>query len=255
MRSDLDKPYYTAYNKRYKSVYAEGVRYWTACPEELSAIESEIHSFLEKFHLQADETLHIVEFGCGEGYVGELLAQCDYRYTGIDIAESAAQKATERLARFGDRARVLVADVLDLSIIPDAAFDAGIDIGCLHLLVVDADRRTYLQNAYRVLKTGAPVMFKEAFRPNATSATVDSYEAWLQINGIDVDTHQERDAWQDGKLVKIQLPCIVARPRTVEQYRSEIEAGGFEFLNWLVSADGLSISFHVRKSDESRRSS
>lgn len=247
MRPDPDRPYYTAYDKRYSSVYAQGVRYWTAHPEELSAIAYEVASFLERFHLLADETCHIVEFGCGEGYVGELLAQRDYRYTGIDIAGSAAEKATERLARFGDRARILVADILDLSTIPDATFDAGIDVGCLHMLVVDADRQIYLRNAHRVLKRRAPMLFcREAFRPDAAPGIVESYEAWLQLTGVDVDTPQEREAWQDGRTVKIHLPCVAARARTVEQYRSEMETAGFEFLKWRVSGESLNASFYVR---------
>ena len=256
MRPDPDKPYYTAYDKRYKSVYAQDVGYWTAHPRELSAIEYTVNAFLKECHLQVGQPLHIVEFGCGEGYVGELLVQRGYRYTGIDIAESAAKKATERLAPFGDRARVLVADILDLPMIPDTTFDAGIDVGCLHMLVVDADRRAYLREAYRVLKAGTPILYcNEAFRPDATAAAVESYEAWLQISETDVDTSQARNAWQDGRPVEVHLPCIAARARTVAQYRSEIEAVDFEFLKWQISADRLWMSFYVRKPEKPRPSS
>ena len=163
MRPDPAKPYYTAYDKRYRSVYAQGVEYWSAHPEELAAVEKDVRHSLKSSGMLPGARL--IEFGCGEGFVGEVLANMGYRYTGIDIAEAAVEKAQRRLAHWGDRATVIAADLLDLSAIPSAVFDAGLDVSCLHMLVVDADRTLYFHNALRVLKPGSPMLFcREAFR-------------------------------------------------------------------------------------------
>ena len=242
-----DKPYYTAYEKRYAALYAQGVQYWTAHPEELRVIKEAVGIFLEKCHPQMDRPPHVIEFGCGEGYVGELLVSQGYRYTGIDIAASAIEKARERLKQFGDQIGLLVADILDLSSLPSATFDAGIDMGCLHMLVVDADRHRYLQNANRVLKPGAQMLFREAFRSDAPAEIVESYEAWVERTGVDIETPQVREAWQNGKGMEVHLPCLAARARNAGQYQQEMEAVGFEFLWSRISEDGLGVSFHVRK--------
>jgi hypothetical protein len=55
MRSDKHPTYYAAYEDRYRSVYGQGVRYWTANPEELAEIKREIDSFLEEFRLRPGE--------------------------------------------------------------------------------------------------------------------------------------------------------------------------------------------------------
>ncbi|MCC7263381.1 MAG: class I SAM-dependent methyltransferase [Candidatus Latescibacteria bacterium] len=240
-------PYYTAYEKRYAALYAQGVQYWTAHPEELRVLREAVEVFLEKCPLQTATTRHFIEFGCGEGYVGELLVSQGYRYTGIDLAASAIEKARERLKQFGDQVELLVADILDLSSLPSATFDAGIDMGCLHMLVVDADRYRYLQNANRVLKPGAQMLFREAYRSDVPAEIVENYEAWVKRTGVDVETPQVREAWQNGRGIEVHLPCFAARARNAEQYQQEMEEVGFEFLWSQISKDGLGMSFHVRK--------
>ena len=157
MRPDPDKPYYTAYDKRYRSVYSQGAEYWTANPEELAVVERDVCRFLSEAKVQPGA--QVIEFGCGEGFIGELVAGMGYSYTGVDIAESAITKARPRLARFGDRVHLFVADILALSTLSSASFDAGLDVSTVHMLVVDADRRRYLREARRLLKPDAPMLF------------------------------------------------------------------------------------------------
>jgi len=245
MRPDPGKPYYTAYDKRYRAVYGQGVDCWTAHPAELSTVRAEVTEFLDAHRIAPDA--HIVEFGCGEGFVGELLAGLGYPYTGIDIAEAAVAKARKRLARFGQKARVLVDDLLALSAIPDASFDAGMDVACLHMLVLDAGREAYLRNAFRLLRPGAPMLFcNEAWRADAPAERVATYDDWLRLSRTDVDIPEEREAWQDGQFVRIRLPRIVSRARTVAQYRREVTEAGFAFVQHRI-VEKRTISFSVTK--------
>ena len=61
------------------------------------------------------EALHmgdsIVEFGCGDGYLAELLVQQGFHYCGIDISPNMVASADRRLKRDGLKAEFLVADV------------------------------------------------------------------------------------------------------------------------------------------------
>lgn len=247
MRPEPGKPYYTAYDKRYRAVYAQGVEYWSAFPEESAAVKSDVRRFLSEANVQPGA--RVIEFGCGEGSVGVLVAGMGYSYTGVDIAESAIEKARARLAKFGDRVRLHVADILNLAAFSDASFDAALDVSCLHMLVVDADRQRYLREAHRLLKPGAPMLFcKECCRADAKAEVVESYEQWLRLSREDVDTPQTRDAWQDGRVKKVRLPCIAARARSQEQYRAELEGAGFAFENCLCATDKGFLSFQVRAS-------
>lgn len=127
MRPRPGKPYYTAYEERYRSVYGQGVTYWSAYPEELAAVRGDVDSFLTDLGLTPPAlapgapAAHVAEFGCGEGFAGVLLAERGFRYTGLDIAESAVSKARARLARFGRSAEARLADLTDLRDIPRQA--------------------------------------------------------------------------------------------------------------------------------------
>ncbi|MFC1707494.1 class I SAM-dependent methyltransferase [Planctomycetota bacterium] len=247
MRPEPGKPYYTAYDKRYRAVYAQGVRYWTAAPQELRSVESQAAGFLAQTGLSATDGPHIVEFGCGEGFVGALLAKQGYRYTGLDVSDSAAEKARQRLAPHHERTQILVANVLDQSVLPAAAFDAGIDVSCLHMLVVDADRHRYLQNAFNALKPGAFMLLCNVLHSSSVPPDpVESFEAWLSLSRTDVDTAEDREAWVDGAPVTVRLPRIAARPRTLDQYRAELEKAGFRFVEGGHSDPGF-VTLTVQK--------
>lgn len=234
--------YYLAYEERYRSVYKQGLSYWTADPEELAAVKREVATFLAHFGIEPGPAAHVVELGCGEGYLGECLAEAGYRYTGIDVAESAIRKAAQRLAPLADRARAQVGDLLDSATLPAAAFDAGVDVRCLHMLVLDAHRQSYISNARRALKPGAPMLFVgQSHREDAPGIWVESYEQWMQLAGGDYKSTEERDAWQDGRAVKVRVPRLPARPRSEAQYRTELEAAGFE-LAW-ARPEGTAITF------------
>ncbi len=248
MRPRKGQPYYTAYEERYRAIYGQGITHWSAFPAELDAVAADVNAFLVDFSLTPEATPRIVEFGCGEGFVGVWLAERGFDYTGLDIAPSALEKARARLARFGAKARVRQADLTDLKDLSADFFDAAVDVSTLHMLVVDRDRSAYLKEAFRLLKPGAPVLFcHEAFRAGAADEPVTGYEQWLRLSGTDVDTPVEREAWEDGRPVRIRLPLIAARGRSEEQYHREVEVAGFSYLGGTGSADENWMTFLARK--------
>ena len=246
MRPDPNKPYYTAYEKRYRAVYKQGLPYWTANPSDLKSIILTIDGFLS--HHRIAPQSHIAEFGCGEGFVGVYILAQGFEYTGIDISPAALEKATERIAPYGDRGLLLCADLLNITSFTEETYDVGIDVGCLQMFVTDADRQLYLNNLYRMLKPGAPVLFcRAAFDADAIEDPIDSYDRWLTVAKQDVDMPELRNAYKDGLPYPIQLPNIAQRPRNLVHYEQELEFAGFEYLTGRISSTGVQATFEVRK--------
>jgi ubiquinone/menaquinone biosynthesis C-methylase UbiE len=243
--SERQAPYYTAYEDRYQRVYASGVAYWTAFPEELAGIERHVRAFVMDSGLRAGA--RIVELGCGEGFVGEVLARMGMSYVGVDLALSALVRARRRLESFGPAARVVHGDITRLSWIADHTFDAAIDVQCLHMLIVEADRRRYLAEARRVLREGAAMLFcDESLSPEPTSDP-GSYEQWVDTTRTNVVTPEPREAWHEGRTVTVHLPRVAARGKTVAQYRREMEQAGFAWILRSVLAEGAAVTFRVKR--------
>jgi SAM-dependent methyltransferase len=63
------------------------------------------------------ESPRVLDVGCGSGRVGEdILAAGAGEYVGVDFSEPMLALAEERLARFGERARLVRGDVLDVDL-------------------------------------------------------------------------------------------------------------------------------------------
>lgn len=230
MRPDKGKPYYTAYEKRYRSAYEQGADYWGYVPEK-EAQASEVKEFVSRYDLLGKT---IAEFGCGEGGVGVELARLGCKYQGFDIAPSAIDKARTDLNTYPD-ANVFVWDIVNTHFNIEC-FDAGVDMSCLHMLVVDNDRKNYLSNAFASLKHSAYMLFcGESFRENAYRGDVNSYDQWLEITGVDVDTPQLRTAIKGDGEIQVMMPLIVARPRNEQDYISEMESVGFKVIEFTYS--------------------
>ena len=66
MRPDRDKPYYTAYEKRYRSTYDQGADFYLFLPAE-KEINRLIQEYIRSWGLSGKK---IVDFGCGQGRAG-----------------------------------------------------------------------------------------------------------------------------------------------------------------------------------------
>lgn len=245
MRPDTDKPYYSAYEKRYRCVYDQGIKFWSNFPSEISDMKRITGDFLSFIKPSGKEK--VIEFGCGEGFMAGFFVEKGFSYTGIDIAESAVNKARSRWWHLRDKASFITGDITDLTSLIDARYDIGIDISCLHMLVLDKDRQNYLKNMWNIISDGGYMLFcRQIYSKNAISAKIESYEEWLRYSGQGVDHYEMREAMDNGRAVTISLPMIAARSRSVQQYRKELENQNFRFVK-ILSRRRARLSFIVQK--------
>jgi trans-aconitate 2-methyltransferase len=96
-------------------------------------------SVLERLPLRGDET--VLDAGCGSGRVTEQLAERlpTGRVIALDASPSMVEAARERLARFSDRIRYVVADLGEPLPLDRASVDAILSTAALHW-VPDHDR-------------------------------------------------------------------------------------------------------------------
>ena len=239
-------PYYNAYEDRYRRVYAQGVDFWTAHPEEISDTTESLDTFLKKSP-QPDPL--ILECGCGEGHLAEHLIKKGFRYIGVDISPSGIKKAMARTYQLDAKTKpnFLIANTTALDLIEDASVDIIIDHYHFHMLVTDNDRQSYLKEANRVLRSEGLAYFRENLQAKNAMQSVASFDEYLAITSSDFTIEEDREAWQDGKAVRIKLPRVPARANSLKGYISELETAGFEV--YCAKATGSTCVIHARKAD------
>ena len=241
------KPYYFAYEQRYKTVFQAGAKRWGHAPDDQTLYQT-LKEWVADNHLAGK---HIIEFACGEGACGVILSELGCKYRGVDIAPSAVMKAADALK---DYTNVSV-DVFDM--VNDTLkekYDAALDCMGLHMLVTDQDRRNYLKNAYASVKVNAPMLFyKESYRndDHVVKEPVLSYNAWLKITGDDYQTPSARRVDTDSGETEVMLPLVPARANDKDGYYAEMQAAGF-IVEKFVEMDSSSAiqhaaSIYVRK--------
>lgn len=212
-------PYYTAYEKRYKKVYAAGAALWGHPPDDETLLKA-LSKWVDDNGLRGKR---IIEFACGEGSCGIILSKLGCIYHGVDIAPSAVKKAKTVLAGH-PYAAVTQLDMVNER--PAGEYDAALDVMGLHMLVTDCDRQKYLKNVHASLRDGAPALFfRESYRADAYEGVVGSFDEWKQISGCDYDTPEEREVMGSG--IKVSIPLVPARARTKDGYINEMAAAGF----------------------------
>lgn len=102
----------------------------------------------------------LLDVGCGTGQLAELLLDRDAarEYVGLDPAPAMLDRARTRLARFGDRVRLLesFAERIEL---PDDSVDAAFGVDLLHHLTEPVRA---LEEIRRLLRPGGRVVFLES---------------------------------------------------------------------------------------------
>jgi SAM-dependent methyltransferase len=107
----------------------------------------------------------VLDVGCGSGRIGEFVLEAGTsRYLGVDFSEPMIELARERLARFGDRARLVAEDFLTAPV--DDAFDVVLALGLFD----------YLPNPDAFVKR----MFE---RCAPGGCVVGSFPAWSAVKG------------------------------------------------------------------------
>jgi ubiquinone/menaquinone biosynthesis C-methylase UbiE len=111
-------------------------------------------------HASFSEARKVFEFGCGTGrFAASLLSEhlpAEATYVGSDLSRTMVDLATERLAIYRERARVVQSDGTVLLHVPDYSVDRVISTYVLDLLS-EADIEKFFLEAYRILNVGGKV--------------------------------------------------------------------------------------------------
>jgi len=216
------KLYYEAYEERYKKVYQAGIERWGHSPNDAD-LRTVLTEWVDNNNLRGKK---VIEFACGEGGAGLILAELGCIYTGVDISVSAIEKS-EKLLKDYENARVYTLDMVRSK--PDGVYDAAIDIMGLHMLILDVDREKYLRNMNECLHKNAPVLFfRESFRTDAYEGHVYSINDWYTITGDDYSRQEKRTVVQNGTIFEVKFELLPARAKSHAGYWIEMEFAGFK---------------------------
>ncbi len=148
----------------------------------------------------------VLEVGCGRGVGVEILLACGAAsVAGFDLDPEMVALAQQRLAKYGERARVWVGDAERIAA-PDASFDAVVDYGIIHHI---PNWHQALREIARVLRPGGVFYFEDLFRgfisawparalfdhPQATQFSGQEFRDRLEAAGLHMRTWRELGDW------------------------------------------------------------
>ena len=226
-----DREYYELYDDLYRELNSRGSAEWNATGEPMRQLV--YRSMRESFEGEplAARGARLLDLGCGTGVNAVRFAQSGYAVTGIDISPTAIGMARRLAAEQRLNVDFRVGDVLELDGIADASFAVATDIGCLHMLVRTAHRRSYLHSVRRVLEPGGSFfLFNRAAVRDVRVAAEDAQIA-RSITFV-----QERWRADDGAYIR-DRGCGF-RNASLRQYEAELREAGFDVVrsNYLKEA-------------------
>jgi ubiquinone/menaquinone biosynthesis C-methylase UbiE len=195
----MSKGDYSSYDGYYQKLFAEGKTQWGSVEAQ-----DELFAFAQRIILPEQRVLLL---GCGVGILAERLIDYNLECVGIDVSETALEKARERLKDHPNY-RFEVADVCNL---PESLgyFDVIFDEHCTHCIVLD-DRKAMWQSFHARLKSNGCVGIKsmignppreiarkpETMTYNETTGTV--YYNGKPIRHVTSAENLEREARANG---------------------------------------------------------
>ncbi|MBD2515126.1 class I SAM-dependent methyltransferase [Nostoc sp. FACHB-973] len=96
---------------------------------------------------------HILELGCGSGYLAQQLNIREYKVTGIDASEALLNYARKN----APESEFILSDIRQLDLPP--IFDAALANDVLHFIPSNEDLKTVFKNVYTALKDGGVFVF------------------------------------------------------------------------------------------------
>ncbi|AZR72105.1 hypothetical protein BBF96_01070 [Anoxybacter fermentans] len=147
----MNKPYYLAYEERYKKVHSMNIAWFGSRPT------LEVLKWVEEYQIPGNEV--ILEVGCGEGRDLIYLAGLGYRVKGVDISPTAIQYCKKLARKREVEIDLLVCDGLYLvDELGAETFNWIYSVGTLHMLVDQNHRDRFLKNIYQILKPGGKAL-------------------------------------------------------------------------------------------------
>lgn len=126
--STAERPYYDAYDDRYRQAHRENLEWFSRSPSLI------LHDVMDRFDVQ--RYAKMLELGCGEGRDAIPLLQQGYNLLATDISREAVSFCQKNAAEYSGSFRILNCVSGDLP----GRFDFIFAIAVLHMLVTDADR-------------------------------------------------------------------------------------------------------------------
>lgn len=170
-----------------------------------SALESE-HSRLERHQLEYDLTWRylnrylpsqgsILEVGAATGRYTLELAERGYTLTAVDLSTVLIDECRKSIADEGleKKVRFVVADARDLNGVVEKEFDAVLLMGPLYHLIVEADRKVALKEAYDRLREGGIIFSSFISRFGIMGDLLKDVPNWIE------DQAEVRSILEQGK--------------------------------------------------------
>lgn len=125
-----------------------------------------------------DEPVHCLDLGSGTGLLSELVLDrfSQVRLTAVDVAEKMAEQARLRLARFGERVRIQVADYRHMDL--PKPVDAVVSALSIHHLS-DREKRSLFRRIHDVLSPGGLFINADQSLAPAPAAERAYHARWL----------------------------------------------------------------------------
>ena len=151
------------------------------------------HDRLEQHQLEYDLTWRyldqflpsqgtILEVGAATGRYTLELAKRGYTLTAVDLSAALIEECRINLVEKGlaSRVRLVVADARDLSEVTEKRFDAVLLMGPLYHLIVEADRKLALKEAFDRLRAGGILFSAFISRFGIMGELLKNVPAWIE---------------------------------------------------------------------------
>jgi 2-polyprenyl-3-methyl-5-hydroxy-6-metoxy-1,4-benzoquinol methylase len=100
----------------------------------------------------------VLDAGCGPGLVSAAFLQAGYRVVGVDLSQEMIERAVNRCAKYGDRARFFQSSVFDRALDPLGPFDAALSRYVVHHLI---DPSAFLARQVELLRPGGALVVND----------------------------------------------------------------------------------------------
>ncbi len=195
--------YYKAYDKRYKKVHENHLS-WAS--NNNSKIVEEV---MIKYNILSKSK--ILEIGCGEGRDARYLLRKGYNIYATDVSEEAIKYCIENDIEHKDKYQVL--DILENN--NTTKYDFIYSVACLHMLVLNDDRRKYYKFIYTHLKN------------NSYALILSMGDGKIQMMSNINDAFKETKRIHEETKKEMYLPTTSCRIVNMQEFKREANENNF----------------------------